>query len=294
MQTRHRRVNEAIFRILTIVALALVVGPAAWVLVGVAARALPHWKWSVLWTPSQGAGGGLLNAILGTLVLMVGVLIVAGTIGILAGIYLAEFVSNRRSGKAGGRLLRSATDVLSGVPSITLGFVAYVALVVGLHWGFSLLPAVIVLSVMVIPYIAKATESALSQVPTSYREGAEALGMSSGYALRKVVVKSALPGMVTGLLIALAISSGETAPLLLTAGYTDTLPKAALLHQPIAYLTYPIWTFYNYPSNQAHYLAYDSALVLVVLILALLVGARLLVARTQRHAEGGRRRTRSA
>lgn len=287
--TRRRRLGELAFRASAIAALALVVAPAVWILAGVVGRAVPHWRWSVLVTPTQGAGGGLSNAILGTLVLMLGVLVVAGSLGVLAGVYLSELVRTRRNGRPGGGLLRSGTDVLAGVPSITLGFVAYIALVVGLHWGFSLLPAVLVLSVMVIPYIAKATDSALSQVPTGYREGAEALGMSSGYALRKVVIKSALPGMVTGLLIALAISSGETAPLLYTAGFTNALPKAALLHQPIAYLTYPVWTFYNYPSAQAHYLAYDAALVLVVLVLVLLVGVRLIIARTQRYAEAARR-----
>ena len=141
---------------------------------------------------------------------------------------------------------------------------------------------------MVIPYIAKSTESALRQVPTNYREGAEALGMSPGYALRKVVLRSALPGMVTGLLLALAIAGGETAPLLYTAGWTNNLPSASLIHQPVAYLSYPVWTFYNQPSNSAHYLAYDAALLLMVLVLIILVVARIIVARTQRHAEGRR------
>lgn len=286
--TRGRRVREWVFRALTLVALVLVVGPAAWILLGVVGRAVPHWRWSVLVTPTSGAGGGLSQDIIGTLVLMAGVLVVAGTLGILAGIYLSEMVAPRSSGRAGGRLLRSATEVLSGVPSITLGFVAYVALVVGLHWGFSLLPAVIVLSVMVIPYIAKSTETALSQVPTGYREGAEALGMSPSYALRKIVIRSAIPGVVTGLLLALAIAGGETAPLLLTAGNTSTYPTGALLHEPIGYLTYPVWTFYNYPSNQAHYLAYDAALILVALVMVLLIVSRVIVARTQRHAEGGK------
>jgi phosphate transport system permease protein len=165
--------------------------------------------------------------------------------------------------------------------------VAYVALVVGLHWGFSLLPAVLVLSVMVLPYIAKSTETALAQVPTGYREGAEALGMSPAYSLRKIVIRSAIPGVVTGLLLALAIAGGETAPLLLTAGNTSSYPTGQLLHQPIGYLTYPVWTFYNYPSDQAHYLAYDAALILIVLVMALLIVSRVIVARTQRHSEGG-------
>ncbi len=287
-RTRGRRVRERIFRILTLVALAMVVLPAAWILIGVVVRAVPTWQWSVLWTPTSGAGGGLSQDIVGTLVLMAGVLLVAGTLGILAGIYLSEMAAPTRNGRPGARLFRSATEVLSGVPSITLGYVAYVALVLGLHWGFSLLPAVLVLSVMVIPYIAKSTETALSQVPTGYREGAEALGMSPAYALRKIVIRSAIPGVATGLLLALAIAGGETAPLLLTAGNTDSYPTGALLHQPIGYLTYPVWTFYNYPSAQAHHLAYDAALILVVLVMLLLVASRLIVARTQRHAEGGR------
>jgi len=286
--TRGRRMRELAFRGMTLLALVLVVGPAAWILIGVVARAVPHWQWSVLVTPTSGATGGLSQDIVGTLVLMAGVLVVAGTLGILAGVYLSELAPPTSSGRAGGRLFRSATEVLSGVPSITLGFVAYVALVVGLHWGFSLLPAVIVLSVMVIPYIAKSTETALSQVPTGYREGAEALGMSPSYSLRKIVIRSAIPGVVTGLLLALAIAGGETAPLLLTAGNTSSYPTGALLHQPIGYLTYPVWTFYNYPSDQAHYLAYDAALILVVIVMVLLVVSRVIVARTQRHAEGGR------
>lgn len=89
---------------------------------------------------------------------------------------------------------------------------------IGLHWGFGLLPAVLVLSVITIPYITKATETSLAQVPVSYREGAEALGLPTSWTLRRVVFKSALPGIITGLLVAIAISIGETAPLLYTAG----------------------------------------------------------------------------
>jgi phosphate transport system permease protein len=287
MPSNRRRTAAGIaFLVGTYLALLLVVGPALWILIGVVVRAVPHWQWSVLTTPTKGTTGGLENAIIGTLLLMVGVLIIAGTIGVLAGIHLAELAKPRRNGKASGGLLRTASDVLSGFPSIVLGYCGYVALVIGLGWGFSFLPAVLILSIMVIPYIAKSTESALRQVPDNYREGAAALGMSMGYSLRKVVLKTALPGIVTGLLIALAIACGETAPLIYTAGFTNAIPGASLIHsQGFAYLTYPVYTFYNQADVKAHYVAYDAALLLVIIVLLLLVISRIIVARTQRHSE---------
>jgi phosphate transport system permease protein len=283
---RRRTLAGLAFQVGTYLALFLVVGPALWILIGVVVRAVPHWHWSVLTTPTKGTTGGLENAIIGTLLLMLGVLIIAGTIGVLAGIHLAELAKPRRNGKASGGLLRTASDVLSGFPSIVLGYCGYVALVIGLGWGFSFLPAVLILSIMVIPYIAKSTESALRQVPDNYREGAAALGMSMGYSLRKVILKTALPGIVTGLLIALAIACGETAPLIYTAGFTNAVPGASLIHsQGFAYLTYPVYTFYNQADVQAHYIAYDAALLLVIIVLLLLVISRIIVARTQRHSE---------
>jgi phosphate transport system permease protein len=291
--TRRRRMAGVGFRVYTYLALILILAPAAWLLISVVAHAVPHWQWSVLTTPLKGQTGGLRDQILGTLIIMLGVFILAGTVGVLAGIHLAELARTRRSGKASGGPLRLASDILSGFPSIVLGYVGYVALVVGLHWSFSLLPALIILSIMVVPYIAKTTENSLRQVPTGYREGADALGMSMGYGLRKVVLKSALPGIMTGLLLALAIACGETAPLIYTAGFSDTLPHS-LLHAQFPYLTYVTFTFYNSAQNSAHYLAYDAALILVVIVLLLLVASRIVVARTQRHAEGASQRRRRA
>jgi phosphate transport system permease protein len=138
--------------------------------------------------------------------------------------------------------------------------------------------------VITIPYITKATESSLAQVPTSYREGAEALGLPPTWTLRKIVLKSALPGIVTGLLVALAIAVGETAPLLATAGWSDQVPSAALTHVQLGYLPYPIFSFYQYgPASVA--LSYDSALILLVFVLILILLGRVVIGVSRRHAE---------
>jgi phosphate transport system permease protein len=276
----RRKASNLIFWVLGFASLIVVIGPTLWLTVGVVVRAVPHFSFSVFTTTTSGLTGGLQQAITGTVAIIIGVLLVGGTVSILTAVYISEFAKGRSR-----NLLRGGYEVLAGIPSIVLGYVGYVALVVRFHWGFGLLPSVLVLSVLAIPYITKSTESALAQVPTAYREGAEALGLPLSWTLRKIVLKSALPGIITGLLVALAIVAGETAPLLSTAGWSEQNPSLALTHAPLAYLTYPIWTFFDQPQTSAQYLSYDSALLLLLFVLLLIIIGRVIAAISRRHAD---------
>lgn len=296
---RGRSLRNAGWWALCAACLVLVVIPVAWILWSVTSKAVAGWHWNVLTNIAGGAGIGLSNAIAGTFVLMAGVGVIIAVVGIGSGIYLSEVA---RPGPV-RTVLRGASEVLSGVPSIVFGYVGYLALVVGLHWGYSLLSALIVLSMLVVPYVAKATELALGQVPLAYREGGEALGMSRTHVLRRIVLKAAVPGIATGLILALAISVGETAPLLYTAGWTGSYPSASLIHAPIGYLTYATFTFYDEPSAAARQLSYDAGFLLVLLVLALILAARLVTRLSQKHSpdrgtrstgRAGRRATRAA
>jgi phosphate transport system permease protein len=218
---------------------------------------------------TNGISGGLLNAIEGTLVLSGGALLFAAPIGVLSGIYLSEYGNGRWA-----YIVRFLADVLTGVPSIVLGYFAYVTLVVGLGWQFSALAGAITLAIMIMPYIARFTELAMRQNPTSLREAAYALGCKEHQVVLRVLLPAARSGVITGVLFALAISVGETAPLIYTAGWSNYLWNGHLTQEPIGYLTYVIWSFINQPFASAHALAYAAAFLVVTMVLAINLVAR--------------------
>ncbi|MHB1535489.1 MAG: ABC transporter permease subunit [Acidimicrobiales bacterium] len=259
----------------------LIVLPALSVVMSVFHQALPALDWSLFTTPTNGAGGGLENAILGTLVLLLGVLVIAGTVGIAGGIYLAELSSPRLGG-----VLRFFSEILAGMPSIVIGYVGYVTLVVQFHWGYSLLAAVLALSALVVPYIVKTTEVALRQVPTALRDAAAGLGVHPVTTVWRIVVPVGVPGIVSGLIVALAISTGETAPLLFTAGMSNSNPTAHLFHHQVGYLTGVTFTDVSLPGASAHALAAAAGAVTLGILLVLIALGRILSSRSARRNEG--------
>jgi len=270
-----RSIQDLLFWAVCALALCAIVGPAVWIIVGLLRDAGPLLTGRLL--THDTAHLGLQNAILGTLVLAFGVLVVAGPVGIGAGIYLAEFASGRLAS-----FIRTFSEVLAGVPSIVVGYTGYVLLVVQFHWGYSIVAGILALVTIVTPYIVKTTEVALRQVPDNLREGAVALGLTMVATLRKVLLPPALPAIITGLVVALAISTGETAPLLYTAGFSDRNPVPALTHQPIGYLTYIAFTDIQLPDQSAHQLANAAADVTLVFLLVLIVVGRLLAIQSAR------------
>ena len=219
-------------------------------------------------------GGGMANAIVGSMIVSGLAAAMAVPIGVLCGIYMAEYAGTRLAG-----LMRFAADTLNGVPSIVIGLFAYVVAVLPFK-QFSALAGGFALGVMMIPIIARTTEELLLLVPEAMREGALALGATRTRAVFSVVVPAALPGIITGIMLALARIAGETAPLLFTAFNNRFFSTS--LEQPISTLTVQVFTYATGPYEDWHRQAWAGALVLVSMVLACSLLARLATRRLER------------
>ena len=209
-------------------------------------------------TPVDVPGGGMVNAIVGTLIL-IGIGGAIGIpIGIFAGTYLAEFGKNKFA-----TVVRFLSDVLSGVPSIVVGIVAWTLVVVPMH-NFSALAGGIALAILMIPTITRTTEEMIKLVPDSYREAGLALGIPRWKTTLRIVLKTASKGIATGVLLGLARAAGETAPLLFTA--LGNRFWSTNIFQPIASLTVYIYEYAKSPFKSWNDQAWTAALVLIILI----------------------------
>jgi phosphate transport system permease protein len=224
--------------------------------------------------PVGEAGGGMANAILGTFFLIVIASIVAIPVGMIAGVYLSEYGKARFA-----TLVRFTADVLNGVPSIVIGIFAYGLAVLPVH-RFSALAGGLALGFMMIPIITRTTEELLNLVPSTLREGALALGATRARAAFGVMVPAARPGILTGILLALARIAGETAPLLFTSFNNRFF--STRLDQPIASLTVQVFTYAISPYDDWHRQAWAGALVLVMFVFTFSVLARMVTRRLER------------
>lgn len=213
-------------------------------------------------TPPPGSSGGLSNAIVGSLILTIGGVIVGAPIGILAGTYLAEF--SRESKLAS--IVRFINDVLLSAPSIIIGVFVY-ELVVVYSRHFSAWAGIMALALIVLPVVVRTTEDMLRLVPSTMREAAAALGAAQWKVTIVIVYRAARTGILTGILLAIARISGETAPLLFTA--LNNQFWGTSLSQPIANLPVVIFQFAMSPYEDWHHLAWAGALIITAGVLVL-------------------------
>ena len=266
----RRRAVDHLARGLCVAATVLAIVPLVSVLYYVARAGLGGLSWDFftnLPAPVGETGGGMKNAIVGTLIL-VGLACSFGIpLGVLAGIYLSEFGDSKF-----GRAVRFGADVMSGVPSIADGIFAYTLIVLTMR-RFSALAGGSALGVLMLPTITRTTEELLRLVPSTLREAALALGVPKWKVILRIVLVTAAPGIATGVMLAVARVAGETAPLLFTALGTRLWSTA--LDQPIGSLSVQIYTYAVAPYDDWHRQASAAALVLVALVLILNIGARM-------------------
>jgi phosphate transport system permease protein len=221
-------------------------------------------------TPPPGASGGLLNPIIGSLVLT-GLAIAIGTpVGILAGTYMAEYGRYRRL----STVVRFINDILLSAPSIVVGLFIYEVMVAPMG-HFSGLAGSVALAMLVIPVVVRTTEDMLTLVPNALREAATSIGLPRSLTITRICYRAARAGMVTGVLLAVARISGETAPLLFTS--LNNQFWSTNLNAPMASLPVVIFQFALSPYKDWQSLAWTGALIITLAVLALSITARALV-----------------
>lgn len=270
---RVRRRNNAVAKVLAVAAtvfglgwLVLILGALLWQgFSGLSLRVFTQM------TPPPGSSGGLLNPIIGSVILTVLAVAIGTPIGILAGTYMAEYGRHHRL----STVVRFINDILLSAPSIVVGLFIYQIMVAPMG-HFSGLAGGVALAVIVIPVVVRTTEDMLMLVPNSLREAATSIGLPRSMSITRICYRAARAGMVTGVLLAVARISGETAPLLFTA--LNNQFWSTNLNAPMASLPVVIFQFALSPYKDWQSLAWTGALIITLAVLALSITARSLVA----------------
>ena len=272
-----RRARSNFMVALTGLAVLLAVLPLLLILLNLVIKGASSLSWDFLTAlpaPAGEAGGGVVNAIVGTLLIVGMGSLIGLPVGILAGIYCAEYSSSRLTW-----VTRFVADVLNGTPSIVIGVFAW-AWIVATQKHFSALAGSVALALLMIPMVLRTTEEMIRLVPNSLREAALALGYPRWRTSLMIVVRTTLPGIVTGSLLAVARIAGETAPLLFTALGSQYL--VTNINEPMAALPLTIFTYATGPFEQWHDYAWAAALVLILLVFVLSLGAQVAMRRARR------------
>ncbi len=265
----RRRVRSMVLTGVVAGLCALAVLPLLFILGDLVAKGASSIDWSFFTrnpAPAGESGGGVANAIVGTGIIVGLACLIGLPIGIGAGIYLAEYGSGRL-----GWIVRFVADVMNGTPSIVVGIFAWTFIVKPVG-RFSALAGGVALAILMLPMIARTTEEMVRLVPHSLREAALALGYPRWRTSLTVIVRTALSGIVTGCLVAVARIAGETAPLLFTA--LGNLNFSTSLTQPMQTLSLQIYVYATGPFDEWHRLAWAAALVLMGLVLVIALLAR--------------------
>jgi phosphate transport system permease protein len=268
---KYRIGKSSGFQILTMVLAFACVVPLLFILFFIIQAGITKINWHFLVNvpkPVGEIGGGIANALLGSIIIIAVASVIAVPIGILAGVYLAE---NRKSRLA--YWCRLSVDILQGVPSIVIGIVAYFWLVKPLG-GFSALSGSIALAIMMLPIIVRSTEETLKLLPDSLKEAAYALGMPFHRVIFKVIVPVGVSGILSGVMLSIARITGETAPLLFTAFGNPYL--STNVTKPMQSLPLLIFNYATSPYNDWHDLAWGASLILLFWVLFLNIFTKLI------------------
>lgn len=271
--TWRRRLTDHFMTGVAVLTVLLVLAPLVAIFGYLVYRGVGSINWAFLTQtpkPVGEPGGGMANAIVGSLLILGIASIIGVPLGIGAGIYLAEFGRNRF-----GSVIRFTADVLNGVPSIVIGIVAWAILVRGR--GFSALAGGVALSIMMVPTICRTTEEMLLLVPQALREAAYGLGVPRWRTTLSVTLRTATSGVITGVMLAFARVAGETAPLLFTA--LGNTYWSLRYDQPTAALPLQIYVYANSPYEDWHRQAWAGSFVLILLIVTAVAAVRYAVRR---------------
>ncbi len=270
----RRRITDHVMTGVAVLTVILVLVPLVAIFAYVVYRGIGSINWAFLTQtpkPVGEAGGGMANAIVGSALMLALASIIGVPLGVGAGIYLAEYGRNRL-----GDSIRFTADVLSGVPSIVIGIVAY-SIVVLSQKHFSALAGGVALAMMMIPTISRTTEEMLLLVPQALREAAYGLGVPRWRTTLSITLRTATSGVITGIMLAFARVAGETAPLLFTALGNQFWNLK--INQPTAALPLQIYSYALSPYDDWHRQAWAGALVLIILIVTSVAAVRFAVRR---------------